>query len=190
MNLPTEMFRWGLASVCLVFFTCGDSFAGAPAPGSPGLADLQIGKSFGRLKGNNKYDRRKASNKQTLVRTARIYTTNTEKASILLQNDGGTAVNLTLRSNGDDQPRMKVTARSGGRNISAAVKAGRFSPLVAAGGSVRVSYQLKTDRFYAGVLRNGNRDDTVNFRLSGGGTRDNAAMRVKYQEPAGEPRVD
>lgn len=151
----------------------------------PALPDLQIGKSFSKLKGANVYNRRKASKKQTLVTPARIFTTNTAKASLLVQNNGGSAASLTLRSSGDTSPRMKVNVRANGANISAAFKAGRFSPTVEPGASVRVSYELTTDRFYAGVLRNGDRNDTVNFRLSGPGGSDNAAMVVKYQGPAG-----
>ena len=41
---------------------------------------------------------------------------------------------------------------------------------------MRVVYRLCTDRYFAGVLRGGDRDDTVRFRLSGGVAVDNAAM--------------
>lgn len=151
----------------------------------PALPDLQIGKSFSKLKGANVYNRRKASKKQTLNNPARIFTTNTAKAALSLQNNGNSAASFTLRSTGDTLPRMKVNVRANGANISAAFKAGRFSPTVEPGASVRVSYELTTDRFYAGVLRNGDRDDTINFRLSGAGVTDNASMVVRYRGPAG-----
>lgn len=180
-----ELTEWSL-----IFISETSTTPPQVTPPTPARADLLIGKSFGRAKGNNTFNNRRASNSQTLVRKARIFTTNTQKAALLLQNDGGTAANMTLRSSGDRLPRMKVSARSGGRNVSAAVKAGRFSPTIAPRGSVKVSYKLKTNRFYAGVLRNGDRDDTIHFRLSGGGSRDNAAMRIKYSGPAGPPRMD
>lgn len=165
-------------------------FPEPPAPPAPttgaARADLQICKSFNRLKGDDVIDKNKATNKQTLVRKSRIFTTNTAKAALLLQNDGGTADVFRLRSKGDQFPRMKATARiPGGSNITADLKRGGYRTMIAPGASVRVSYQLKTNRYYAGVFRNGDRDDRVEFTFSGGGSKDNAAMLIKYSGPAG-----
>lgn len=154
-----------------------------PVSGSPAIPDLQIGKKKSRLKGDDIYDKRKASNKQTLVQQRQIFTTNTAKAALLMQNDGGTAAEMKLTSSGDQLPRMKVRARAAGRgNITAALKRSGFTATVPAGGSIAISYKLKTERFFAGVIRNGDRDDTIRFRLSGNGRKDNAAMIVKYQD--------
>jgi hypothetical protein len=186
-----NLFDLDMNSLCFVpqpggGFSVEVKEADEAGPASP---DLQIGKSFSQLKGDGINNRRKASRKQTLVRPARIFKTNTQRAALLMQNDGGAAANFSLKSSGDRRPRMKVTARSGGRNVSAAVQSGRFSRNVEPGGSVRVLCRVQTNRFYAGVLRNGDRDDTISFRLTGGGGRDNAAMVLKYRGPAGATRL-
>lgn len=144
--------------------------------------DLLIGKSAGRLKGDGVRDPRQASVRQTIEYPRAFFKTNSSTAHLLLQNDGAAAGNLRLRSTGDRFPRMKVTARlSTGGNVAAAIQAGRFSTNVAAGGSVKVVYRLRTDRYYAGILRGGDRDDTVGFQLLGGGLTDHAAMTNRYR---------
>ncbi len=183
-----SLFDLDMTSVCFVPQPGGGFSVECEEP-TGARPDLQIGKSFSQLKGDGVSNRRKASRKQTLVRPARIFKTNTQRAALLLQNDGGTAANLSLKSSGDRLPRMKVTARSGGKNVSAAVQSGRFSRNVEPGGSVRVLCRVQTNRFYAGGLRNGDRDDTIRFRLTGGGGRDNAAMVIKYIGPAGATRL-
>lgn len=158
-----------------------------PPGTTPGLSqarpDLLIGKSPRKLRGNNVYNARKASKKQTLKHRSRIFTTNKVKAHLLLQNDGGNAATMKLSSSGDRYPRMKVRAKVAGRfgNVTGAVKTGRFERTIPGGGSIRVIYELKTNRFYAGALRGGNRDDTVRFRLKGAGNEDNAAMVNTYR---------
>lgn len=146
------------------------------------LPDLLIGKSAGALKGDGIRNPRKASAQQTIEYVRKVFKTNTSTAHLVIQNDGGTSGNLRLRSTGDRFPRMRVTARSStGGNVAAAIQAGTFAPNVAPGGSVRVVYRLRTDRYFAGVLRGGDRDDTVSFRLLGGGVADNAAMTNRYR---------
>ncbi|MAS93919.1 MAG: hypothetical protein CMO55_12060 [Verrucomicrobiales bacterium] len=151
----------------------------------PARADLLIGKTASKLRGNNIYNRRRASNRQTIVNRNRIFKTNTSKAHLEMQNDGGAAGNFKLRSIGDRLPRMKVIARSQGRNVSGAIQRGRFKATMAPGESVRVVYRLRTNRYFAGVLRNGDRDDTIRFRLTGDGGRDNAEMINRYTGPTG-----
>lgn len=151
----------------------------------PARADLLIGKTASKLRGNNVYNRGRASNRQTIVNRNRIFKTNTSKAHLEMQNDGGAAGNFKLRSIGDRLPRMKVIARSQGRNVSGAIQRGRFKATMAPGESVRVVYRLRTNRYFAGVLRNGDRDDTIRFRLTGDGGRDNAEMINRYTGPTG-----
>lgn len=146
----------------------------------PAQADLQIGKTAAKLRGAGIRDNRKAKPHQTISYSQRIFTNNRSTAHLAIANPGDTAAKLRLRSSGDQFPRMTATVRSEGRNVSAAFKAGRFAPLVGGGSSVRVVYQLKTDRFYAGVLRGGDRNDVVRFRLTGAGT-DHAALENRYR---------
>jgi hypothetical protein len=150
---------------------------------STGGADLLIGKTATRLKGDNVIDRRKASAAQTITHSSKIFRTNTVTAYLALQNDSSAAAALRLRTSGDTNPRMTVTAKVAGRgaNIAAALKSGRFAPNVAPGASVRVTYALKTNRYFAGVLRGSTRNDEIGFRLSGPGGADNAAMVNSYR---------
>lgn len=150
---------------------------------STGGADLLIGKTATRLKGDNVLDRRKASAAQTITHQSKIFRTNTVTAYLALQNDSSAAAALRLRTSGDTNPRMTVTAKVAGRgaNIAAALKSGRFAPNVAPGASVRVTYALKTNRYFAGVLRGSTRNDEIGFRLSGPGGADNAAMVNSYR---------
>lgn len=151
-----------------------------PSP-RPAQADLLIGKSWSHLQGGGIIESRKAGERQTLVFTPRIFTTNRSKAHLLLANRGDRPAQLRLRSLGDRKPRMTVRVRSEGRNVSAAYAAGRFAPQVKGGGAVKVVYELETERFYAGVLRERRRDDVVRFRLSGAG-KDHAALENRYHK--------
>lgn len=155
-----------------------------PAMTKNAIPDLQIGKSFNRLRGNNVYDKRTASKKQTLVRRSAIFTPNTASASLLMENDGGKAATFKLRTWGDQHPGMTVFARvRGGGNIAAALKRNGYRKRLGPGESVKINYRLQTDRFYAGVTRSGNREDAVAFRLMGGGRKDNAMMVNQYHVP-------
>ncbi len=145
------------------------------------LPDLLIGKKPGALKGDGIRNAKKASAKQTVKYTRGVFQTNTSTVYLALQNDGGSAAPCRLRTFGDTLPRMRVTATAGGNNISAALLAGRYAPVVPAGGSVSVTYQLRTERFFAGVSRGGDRDDTIGFRLTSGDKADNAAMVNVYK---------
>ncbi len=158
-----------------------------PVPAAPitskAVPDLLIGKTASTLKGDNLRNARRPSDAQTIVHSRRVFTNAGAKAVLVMQNDGGTPASFRLRSSGDRYPRMKVSATvSGGGNVGAAIQSGRFSRTIAGGASVRVVYRLKTDRFYAGVLRNNDRNDTVSFRLTGAGRSDNTAMTVEYRK--------
>lgn len=148
--------------------------------GGPVL-DLLIGKPGSALIGDGVRNPAKPTRQQTIEHDGTIFRTTTSTAILALQNDGKTSGNFTLRSSGDQFDRMTVTARASvGGNVGAAIQTGRFSPTVPAGGTVRVTYRLRTDRFYAGVVREGRREDTVRFKLSGAGSSDNAAMVTRY----------
>ncbi len=149
---------------------------------APARPDLLIGKKPGALKGDGIRNTKKASAKQTIEYQRRAFQTNTSTAHLALQNDGGSAAPLRLRTSGDTQPRMTVKATAvGSGNITAALRSGRFAPVIPAGGNVRVTYRLSTERFFAGVKRGGDRDDTIRFRLTSGNQADNAAMVNEYQ---------
>jgi hypothetical protein len=150
--------------------------------GSPVMPDLLIGKTATTLKGDGLRNPKNPSAKQTVTNQCQIFTTNTQTAVLALQNDGTAAGALRLTTSGDRFERMDVSAQSSpGGNVTASLLTGKFAPNIAAGGSVRVTYRLRTDRFFAGVLRGGDRDNTVLFRLSGGGLADNAAMTNRYR---------
>ena len=158
-----------------------------PTPDTPTttgkpVLDLLIGKSSNSLKGDGVRNPRNPSSRQTIEHERAIFTTNTSTAILVLQNDGVVSGTFRLRSSGDQFERMEVTAQtSKGGNVGAAIQTGRFSPTIPAGGSMRVVYRLRTERFYAGILRGGDRDDTIRFRLSGVGSSDNAAMINRYK---------
>jgi hypothetical protein len=146
------------------------------------VPDLLIGKSGASLKGDGLRNPKTPSARQTITNNAKIFTTNTQTAVLSLQNDGKAPGTLRLTTSGDRFERMEVSARSSvGGNITASLLTGKFAPRVAAGGSVRVTYRLRTDQYFAGVLRGGDRDDTVTFRLTGGGVSDHAAMTNIYR---------
>lgn len=161
----------------------GGGFTTSLLTSSPAHPDLLIGKKANLLSGDGVRDARRPSRRQTITHSRGIFTNNTSKAHLVLQNDGGSEGTFTLKSFGDRFPRMTVSARvsSTGQNISAAIQTGRYSPTIAAGGSVRIVYKLRTDRFYAGVLRDDDRTDTIRFQLSGAGVTDNAAMTNEYR---------
>ena len=167
------------------------SFSPRLANGESGPPDLLIGKSPSRLMGGNVYDRNRPSNRQRLVTSKNIYTENTARATLRLENDGTSAGKFRLKSSGDKRRGMTVSARlAGGGNVSAGIKSGRFSQTLAPGGSATIRYSLRTNRFYAGVLNAGDRRDEIRFRMSGAGQKDNAALLIKYILPAGPTRID
>lgn len=157
-------------------------FGQVPTLTTKASPDLLIGKTANSLRGDGLRNPRRPSAKQTITHSRPIFTTNTATAVLVMQNDGSTAASFRLRSSGDRFPRMTVSAKLvGGGNVSAALRSGRFSRTLAGDGSVRVIYRLRTDQYYAGILRGGDRDDTVRFRLSGAGAADNAAMTIRYR---------
>lgn len=146
--------------------------------------DLLIGKSWKNLRGDNVYNQKRPSKKQTITLPGRIFTNNTAPVKLRLENDGTDPVRMRLRTNGDKLDGMTAIARRVGgprKNISAALKRGGYRPKVTPGEPVFVSYRLKTSRFYAGVFRGGNRNDTVLFRLRRGDKSDRAAMVRTYR---------
>lgn len=147
--------------------------------------DLLIGKSSGRLIGDNIIDPRRAGSEQTIRYRRSIFRTNTSRAHLVMQNDTTRSARLTLRSSGDRLPRMRVSARVAGSkaNIAAALQVGKFSRTLAAGNSLRVIYQVTTDRYFAGVFRGKDRHDHFRFRLTGGGAADHASMVNRYRRP-------
>ncbi len=173
-----------------ISYILGEEPTTPPVPGEPipappitrkAVPDLLIGKTASTLKGDGLRNARRPSEEQTIVHSRRVFTNASAKAVLVMQNDGGAPASFRLRSSGDRYPRMEVTARaSGGGSVGAAIRTGRFSRTLPGDGSVRVVYRLRTDRFYAGVMRHSDRNDTVSFRLTGAGRSDNAAMTVEY----------
>jgi len=150
------------------------------------IPDLLISnRSPTRLKGDDVYDRKRPSRKQTIVHDSHIFTKTQVAVQLWMENDGGETARMNLRSSGDRFPGMTAHAqeigRDGRKNITAALKRGNFSAMVEPGYPVKVSYSLKVNRYWAGVLRGGDRNDTIRFRLSSAGRKDNAAMVVKYR---------
>lgn len=149
---------------------------GQPLPKTSALADLQIGKKRNNLRGDNIYDTRKASKKQTIVYPRNFYRSSISKANLVLQNDGQTADSFQLRAAGDRGPGKSSFAKVvGGSNVSAALRTGRFLPTIEPGASVAVIYRLKTNAYAA---KNSN---TVLFRLTTGSSRDIARMINGYR---------
>lgn len=162
-------------------FTFFDPAIPNPVPARP---DLLIGSRHTPLKGDNLYNSLSASPQQTLTVPARIFTTTTTRVQLVLQNDGGAAATMLLRSSGDTFPRMTVFAQRQGspsRNIASQMKLRGYATPIDSGKEVRILYRLRTDRFFAGVLRRGDRDDTVLFRLTGEGRTDTAALVQKFR---------
>jgi hypothetical protein len=146
------------------------------------VPDLLIGKTATSMKGDGLRNPKQASPKQSILHQCKIFTDTETTSRLTLQNDGRGDGDFRFTTSGDRFPRMTVTARASvGGNISAAILTGRYAPKIPSRGAVRVTYRLRTDRYYAGTLRGGDRDDTVSFRLSGGGTSDNAAMTNVYR---------
>lgn len=189
--LPFSTF----ASVHGMSFPSGDGFTflfelptppAATTSTSRARPDLLIGKRSNRLKGDNVYNQRKPSGKQTLNLSGTIFVANTSKASLLIQNDGGTRGDFRFKTSGDKLQGMKIQAfahtNNGRNNISGELKRSSYNTKVAPGGSQRLSYELKTSRFWAGARRNGERENNVIFRLSGGSHKDHAGMVTRFRE--------
>jgi len=173
--------------------TDGFTFVFAPpapsttnTPATRARPDLLIGKGFNRLKGDNIYNQKTPSKKQTLNHSGTIFIANTSKASLLITNDGGTRGDFKFKTSGDKFTGMKIQAfahtNNGRNNISGDLKRSSYDTKVAPGGSERLSYQLKTNRFWAGALRNGERENIVIFRLSGASNKDHASMVTRFRE--------
>lgn len=146
-----------------------------------------------RLKGDDVYDRNRPSPEQTITHSGGIFMNTRVSALLWMENDGGETRRMSLRSSGDRFSGMTAqaheTGKGGRKNITAALRSGNFSRLIEPGYPVKVAYSLNTNRFGSGVLRGGNRNDTIYFRMSGAGQRDNAALEVNYTGPAGAARL-
>lgn len=143
-------------------------------------ADLRINDNGSGAAGIRVIDPGIARPAQTIRHSRSIYKANSAVAHLWLANIGDVPANFSLRSYGDRHPGMAASFKWKDRNVTGAVLTGRFAPRIEGNRSTKVIYRLKTSQFYAGVLRGGDRDELVRFRLSGAGTVDNAAMAIRY----------
>lgn len=150
-------------------------------------ADLRINDNGSGAAGIGVIDPRINGRSQTLKYTREIYRSNTVKTILWLANLGDFPARFSLRSFGDSKPGMKNRFISNDRNVTASVRTGRFARVVEGRSpsrtmSAKVIYTLKTDRSYAGVLRGGDRNDAVRFRMSGADTVDNVGILIQYSK--------
>ena len=139
----------------------------------PTVPDLQIGKSFSKLKGDDVYESGKPSGAQSL----RLKSAGKFVARVLMENDGATEKTQSLRSKGDSRAKVKAKATlpDGSRqNVSASIKTGKFSPSVPGGQSVQVTYKLKPIGGPSSAP-----PKKVRFKLTSEGVTDNVLLRPK-----------
>jgi hypothetical protein len=145
-------------------------------------ADLRINDNRSGSKGVGVIDRRVPRPSQTIRHARAVGVTNTADAYLWLANLGDIAADFQLRSFGDGHPGMHAVFEWDQKNVTGAVRTGRFAPNVGGGDSVIVHYRLKTRGPSAGELRAGDIDEVIRFRMSGAGTVDNVAMVINYVE--------
>ena len=148
--------------------------------------DLHIGTSWNRLKGDNRYDRRKASRLQTVNLPGRIFRNHTANVKLVLENDGNRRDTYRLSVKGTSNPGIMVKAfasgKGGRRNVSGAMKRKGYACSLAPGESERVMYQVKTGRYWAGAMNgNGRRLNRFAFSLKGSGKTDVGEMVTRFR---------
>lgn len=151
--------------------------------GKTSLPDILIGRSFPRLRGDNIYNKKKASKKQTLKYTGVIARAHTAQVFLQLQNDGTQNDNIAFRAfvqrpQGTDST---VFSRVNGKkkNITAKVKTGKLRFSLAPGNRVRITYRLKTRPLWGGLYPG--RDNEVRFLARSGKEKDNAAAYIQFR---------
>ena len=147
--------------------------------------DLEIAEQGGGYRGNDIFDKQNASRSQTINLHRRVFKTNSAVARLKLTNDGYATERFRFTTAGDHHLGMSkaiyLTRGKNRKNITAAVTARRFRPRVSNARSASVVYRIRTNRFYAGILRGKNRNEEVRFRLRKNNIADNAAMKIIYR---------
>jgi len=173
----------------------GEKATVAPDPDTPVLSgsdpktDLLIGEKVRKMRGDNVYHQRKAGRKQTLRMSGNIFRTHRARVALRLENDGSgrNSSQFHLRARGTRNPgistRAYVRKPGGGRKvITGAMKRRGYTCNLAGGESVRISYQMTTNRFWAGVRDGrGRRENQVRFTAISKGSTDNCGVRVLFR---------
>lgn len=148
--------------------------------------DLHIGTSWNRLKGDNRYDRRKASRQQTVNLPGRIFRNHTANVKLVLENDGNRRDSYRLSVKGTSNPGITVKAfasgKGGRRNVTGKTKRKGYTCTLAPGEAKRVMYQVKTGRYWAGAMNGGGRRlNRFEFVLKGSGQSDVGEMVTRFR---------
>ena len=156
---------------------------GPPGVGKTSLPDILIGRSFPRLRGDNIYNKKKVSKKQTLKYAGVIARAHTAQVFLQLQNDGTQNDNIAFRAfvqrpQGTDST---VFSRINGKkkNVTAKVKTGKLRFSLAPGNRVRITYRLNTRPLWGGLYPG--RDNEVRFLARSGKEKDNAAAYIQFR---------
>lgn len=115
-----------------------------------------------------------------ITHSRKIFKQNTASIVLGLENWGAPEPRMALRSFGDHHPGMRVTARLKQRNITAALRTGRYATSLGTDERRLVFYRLTTDRYFAGVYRRGDRNNLVSFKLRADGKTDSGTMEIRY----------
>lgn len=157
-----------------------------PAPSGAGktsLPDISIGRSFTSLRGDNVYNSKKASKKQTLNYYGIIARAHTARAFLQIENDGIRNDNIAFRAflqraQGTDSTIYSLL-NGKRRNVTATVRRGELKFALAPGNRVRITYRLKTRPLWGGL--NPGRDNEVRFLARSGKQKDNAAAHIQFR---------
>lgn len=173
----------GLGADGVRILTRGDGGIDPPT-GPAARPDLLIGTKARRLKGDNIYNKNKASRKQTVKLKGRIAKAHTAKVRLRLQNDGLFADRLRFGCSiaGEDGTRTAVFAfTSAGRKvITAQALAGRYFTRLAPGETENIFFRMKTERLWAGARSD--RTNKINFICRSAGGIDRGLLDIIFRD--------
>ena len=145
--------------------------------------DLWIGASFRRQKGDDKYERKRASRRQTVRRYGEIGTEHTAAVHLTIENDGREQDEIAFRARVKKKRGVEVTVHAYNEakrsNVTAKVRRGAFQANLNPGETQAIAYRMKTQRFFAGL--HPDRGNEVEFTIRSKGGKDHGAMRIQFR---------
>lgn len=151
--------------------------------GPRNLPDLMLGSKPNRMRGDNVYDKRRASRKQTVKESGFIGHAHRAIVHLRIQNDGHSKDRLSFGADIDlaGGTNQSIFAYPDGHRkaITAQAKRGRYVTSLDPGKSEKILYRLKTARLWAGARSD--RKNDVDFTCRSGSVKDNGRLQITFR---------
>lgn len=154
--------------------------------GEASRPDLWVGKSIRKMRGNDVYRKRSAGRKQSFTLRRRIFRRSVTKVHLRIENDGTKRDTVRVIVRGARlsglKPRAVLVGQGKRRNVTGRLTRKKLKVSLDPGESVRVYLRVSTNRFWAGVQRNGKRENRLRISARSGAKADRGEVVTKFYQ--------